>query len=112
MISSMSLAKCFLVSLSAIVTQLQQVPTEAWHGSDPNSFPQATPESAGLSAEALDKAAAIAEEGGSNSLLVVRDGKLVYEKYWNGKTRADVQQMYSATKSPFAFVVGRAIEKG
>ena len=60
----------------------------------------------------MESAATIAKEGDSDSLLVVRHGKLALENYWNAKTRSDVQQMYSATKSPFAFLVGRAIAKG
>ncbi|MFP6584844.1 MAG: serine hydrolase, partial [Candidatus Hydrogenedentota bacterium] len=112
MLSITILGQSALIVLSSVLGPIEQKPTEAWHGLDLNPFPQAAPESVGLSADALDKAAAIAEEGGSESLLVARDGKIVYEKYWGGKTRADVQQMYSATKSPFAFVVGRAIERG
>ena len=51
-------------------------------------------------------------EGNSDSLVVVRGGKLAFEQYWNGKTREDVQQTYSATKSPFSFIIGRAIQRG
>ncbi|MFP6596196.1 MAG: serine hydrolase, partial [Candidatus Hydrogenedentota bacterium] len=112
MILSLTVAKCALVSISSVLAQFQQVPTEAWRGQDPAPFPQAAPNSVRLSAEALDRAGEIAADGGSESLLIVRNGKLIYEEYWDGKKRSDVQQMYSATKSPFSFLVGRAIETG
>ena len=105
------IATCVLLSLAA-TAQIRQVATEPWEGADRDAFDTVAPEAAGLDAKGLGSAARIAQEGGSDSLVVVRGGNLVLERYWNGKTANDVQQMYSATKSPFVFVVGRAIQKG
>jgi CubicO group peptidase (beta-lactamase class C family) len=65
-----------------------------------------------LDAGALAAAAEFAKTNGADSLLVIRRGQLACEHYWNGKTAADLQQTYSGTKSPFALLVGRSIERG
>lgn len=101
-----------LVSAMATAQAIKNTPTPAWIQGDNGYFETADPTRAGLSVDALTRATAIAAEAGSDSLLVVHNDKIVLEKYWNDKTRADVQQMYSATKSPFAFVVGRALANG
>ncbi len=94
------------------IAQISQVPTEPWAGRSTSEFRSTVPSEVGLTESALEIAAAIAKEGNSDSLIVVRGGKLAFERYWNGKARGDVQQTYSATKSPFSFIVGRAIAKG
>lgn len=92
--------------------QIRQVATAPWSGTDAHPLETVSPDAAGMDAQQLQSAAAIAHAGNSDSLVVLRKGKIVFQKYWNGKTADDVQQMYSATKSPFSFVVGRAIKKG
>ncbi len=94
------------------VAQITQVPTERWAGDAQTDLDSIPPSGAGLDADRLDRAATIAENGNSDALVIIRGGKVVFERYWNGKTRDDEQQTYSATKSPFSFIVGRAIQKG
>ncbi|GAB3337193.1 serine hydrolase [Larkinella ripae] len=47
-----------------------------------------------------------------HSLLVCRNGKLVYEKYFNGFTRAVPENIYSATKSITSALIGIAVDQG
>ncbi len=60
----------------------------------------------------LERAAELAARNRSDSLLVIRNGALVLERYWNDKTANDFQQTYSATKSLYALLVGRSIARG
>jgi CubicO group peptidase (beta-lactamase class C family) len=46
------------------------------------------------------------------SVLVVLDGKLAYEGYWNGATRDTLQQIRSASKTVTGMLVGQAIARG
>ncbi|WP_046573965.1 serine hydrolase domain-containing protein [Spirosoma radiotolerans] len=46
-----------------------------------------------------------------HSLLIVRNGKLVYENYFNGYTQAIPENIYSATKSITSLLVGIALDK-
>lgn len=77
----------------------------------------ATAESAGLSQPALDKAAAtLAEAGERQGLVVIRGGRLVYERYWaNAWHRATPEWRnvsFSSGKSWGATMVGRAYTQG
>lgn len=92
--------------------EIIQKPTAPWRGEGPVVLETASPQAAGMDPAKLEAAAKLAESAGSDSLVVLRRGKIVLERYWNGKTADDVQQMFSATKSPFAFLVGRAIDQG
>jgi CubicO group peptidase (beta-lactamase class C family) len=104
---------CILCGLGyPVFAQITQEPTQKWEAEDPFRIDHKPAASKSMSLHQLQEAGEFAEAAGSDSLIVMRGGDVVYERYWNGKTRSDVQQMYSATKSPFAFVVGRAIQKG
>jgi CubicO group peptidase (beta-lactamase class C family) len=73
---------------------------------------EADPASVALDARALDEAAAHAESIGSYCLLVVRDGKLVYERYWNGVDRDTPNDSWSIAKSFTSALVGIALRRG
>jgi CubicO group peptidase (beta-lactamase class C family) len=47
-----------------------------------------------------------------DAVLIARNGKLVYERYWNGFTREDAHDLRSATKSVTSLLVGMAHERG
>jgi CubicO group peptidase (beta-lactamase class C family) len=47
-----------------------------------------------------------------HSLLIVKDGKLVVEEYFDGYDRDDAHQIRSATKSVGSILVGIAIDRG
>jgi CubicO group peptidase (beta-lactamase class C family) len=76
------------------------------------TWPTAAPSEVGIDPERLERASEFARENQSDSLVVLRYGKLVREDYWNGKSARSVQQTYSGTKSVFALLIGRLIERG
>ena len=47
-----------------------------------------------------------------HSVLIIKDGKLVFEQYFYQYTKDSVQEMRSATKSFFSALAGIAIDKG
>ncbi len=49
---------------------------------------------------------------GITSVLVVKDGALVYEKYFNGSDATQLNDIRSASKSITAWLVGAAIDRG
>jgi CubicO group peptidase (beta-lactamase class C family) len=75
-------------------------------------WPTAEPGDEGIDAGMLAAAAEFARRHEADSLLITRNGRIVLEHYWNGKTAQDVQQTYSGTKSVFSLLVGRALERG
>lgn len=72
----------------------------------------AAPASLGFDAAALDALSVQAEAGGSNCLVVVKDGKIVEEDYYNGATADAPQEVWSATKSYSSTLVGIAQDEG
>lgn len=75
----------------------------------------ASPESRGLDAEVLTALASEIDaglHGEITSLLVVRHGRLVYERYWNGAGPDDLHVVNSVTKSVTSLLVGMAVHDG
>jgi len=72
-----------------------------------------TPAEHGLNPEVLREAA---EELGkakrSLSALVIKDGAIVLEEYFNGSSMSDANNIHSASKSIMSLLMGIAIEKG
>ena len=101
-----------VAAAATLEAQRHQVGTEPWAGPDTAPWRTADPAASGLDPAKLDQAAQLAEATHADSLIVVRRGHVVFERYWNDRGPNDVQQMYSATKSPFALLVGRAIARG
>ena len=90
----------------------RQVGTEPWPGPDTAPWPAGDAEEAGFDPAGLERLADLAESTHADSLLVIRHGQLVFERYWNDRGPDDVQQTYSGTKGPFAFLVGRVLARG
>lgn len=66
----------------------------------------------GLDAAVLETLAADAGAKGSNCFLVVRDGKIAGEWYWNGTGPDSTQEVFSVTKSVTSILVGIAADDG
>ncbi|MFJ3389902.1 MULTISPECIES: serine hydrolase domain-containing protein [unclassified Lysinibacillus] len=47
-----------------------------------------------------------------NGIVIIRNGNLAYEKYFNGKSPDDCQHVASVTKSVLSALIGIAIDKG
>ncbi|GMQ80598.1 MAG: serine hydrolase [Rhodothermia bacterium] len=73
----------------------------------------ASPGDIGLSSSVLSAAAAKAARNlRFRSLLVVKDGRLVFERYFNGSTESELTDVRSVTKSVVSTLVGIALDKG
>lgn len=81
-------------------------PTSAWSTS--------TPEQQGINFEMLTKADSKINDNYPNvySLLVVRNGFLVYEKYYQAMDETDDNPVYSVTKSVMSALTGIALRDG
>ncbi len=79
-------------------------------------WPRATPESRGLDGPRLERLAARIEAGRDypdlHSLLIVRHGDLVFERYFDGWNADRLHTLQSVTKSFTSALVGIAIERG
>ncbi len=52
------------------------------------------------------------EDTNTNAFLVIRNGKITYEKYFNGKTQSTVLHSYSVAKTMTSLVIGQLIDEG
>ncbi len=78
-------------------------------------FPAARPEDLGLDPEKIDIALTRIRSGyyeNIHGLLVLKDGRLVVEEYFNGSNAAHRHQIRSSGKSITSIVMGIAIDKG
>ncbi len=75
-----------------------------------------TPEEQGMNSSRLDTIDLWIKEkdvySQITSMLVIRHGTLVYEKYYNDYTLTETHQIYSITKSIISTLIGLAIEQG
>ncbi len=52
------------------------------------------------------------EETDTNAFLVIRKGKITYEKYFNGKKQSTILPSYSVAKTMTSLVIGQLIDEG
>ena len=77
------------------------------------AWPRASPDEVGFDAVALESAVHdVALNPTVLSLLIVRNGRLVTEEYFNGARPADAHNVFSTTKLLTALVMGAAVEDG
>lgn len=50
--------------------------------------------------------------GNTTGVVVLKEGKLVYEKYFKGCTRESQVHVYSVTKSIISILIGIAVDRG
>jgi len=79
-------------------------PVPDWAEGDPASF--------GFDEATLSEAANYAETIGSSCMAVIQDGRLIFERYWNGATPTSVHKTWSIAKSFTSTLVGIAIDRG
>jgi CubicO group peptidase (beta-lactamase class C family) len=60
----------------------------------------------------VEDALAFAADHHSTGLVILRQGRIVAEKYWNGWTADTAQPIYSSSKSLTSVLIGMAIEEG
>ncbi len=103
---------CVLCAGLAAMTPAQE-PSKSGGPPDGSDWPTAVPQSAGISADRLQKletAVGSGEFKKIGSVVLARHGKLVYEKYFDGDTRT-LRDTRSATKSITDALVGIAIDE-
>jgi CubicO group peptidase (beta-lactamase class C family) len=92
-----------------MTTEPAQLQSEA----EDDGWPTATPSSVGLSTRSLrEMENAVRDMKKITSILLVRRCQLVYESYFNGSSRSDLQNTRSATKTITSMLVGIALDKG
>ena len=80
---------------------------------DPMVWPRIDPAEVELDPAVLEEAAeAMALSPVAASLLVVRHGQLAFERYFNGFTAADANNVHSLSKSILSVLTGIAIDEG
>ena len=52
------------------------------------------------------------KETNTNAFLIIRNGKITFEQYWNGKTKSTVLPSYSVAKTMTSLVIGQLIDEG
>eukprot|EP00729_Bicosta_minor_P005841 gene5841-94_t len=102
-----------MFSLPLLVVVLFQ-PGEPGEGPGSGKWEVATPESQGLVAEYLHDAEEYINEnvGERSCYLVVKNGKIVYEKYRRGREVTTTTELYSHTKSLCSQMFGVASQQG
>ena len=77
-------------------------------------FEKTTPEAAGISSRSIEKFVKLLEKRGAimHSMLMIRDGKTLFEKYWAPFDENFCHRMYSQTKSYAAIAIGLLEEEG
>jgi CubicO group peptidase (beta-lactamase class C family) len=113
-----------LAALSATATAVACTPGSG-SGTPPDTTPpgdgatypgaawdRADPAAEGFDAAALEEIAAEAEANDSNCMVVVRQGRIVADWYWNGTDATTAQEVFSTTKSFTSTLVGLAQEDG
>jgi CubicO group peptidase (beta-lactamase class C family) len=107
LISIISLSLCFC---SFSQTQNYGVPEKLDDGWETASL-----QSVGIHSDKIFRLTKQVDEGryqGQRSLVIVKDGKLVHEAYFDGYEREDLHRIYSVSKSVTSILVGIAIDKG
>jgi CubicO group peptidase (beta-lactamase class C family) len=82
---------------------------EKVEGSIPQTIPWIDPITKRERVENLDELLALTD---TNAFIVLRDDKIVYESYFNGKTRDSIHTSFSAAKSFVSALIGAAIADG
>ena len=59
-----------------------------------------------------DSLLAIMDSNDTHAFLVIQDGKLIYEKYWDGYTPTTLSGSFSAAKSIVSLLIGIALDEG
>jgi len=101
-----------LVLVSALLLAAPFQAQEPYYDAHPYPWPESSPEEQGLDSsvlgQTLDQAFTL---GFVNSVLIVRNGKLVGERYYNGRDRHDSDLIASASKSYLDPLIGIALSR-
>jgi len=97
------------VGLMALFTGCNKEPADIPF--DPFSWESSTPGEEGMDAQVLDSAFILASSYGFvDALLVVRNGKIVAEGYYNGFTADNPHNIMSVSKSMLSSIAGLVLD--
>jgi len=103
------LVSCFVILSFWILTSCNKTDEDRYDF----QWPVSTPAAVGMNQKILDSAYIKAEQlGFVDGLLVIKNGYLVAEKYYNGYDRNTPHQIWSDTKSFLSAMVGIALHDG
>ncbi|NLG97771.1 MAG: serine hydrolase [Chloroflexi bacterium] len=109
---------CLCITLILLIAGCAQPQPEAVSSSDAVQWPTsgwktAGPEQQGVDAQKLAEMQAYIEQSGLNlhSLLIVRNGYIVSETYYNGSSQSAEHELFSVTKSVIATLIGMAVDQ-
>lgn len=80
-----------------------------------DSWDRASPGSMGLDADKMSTLSQDVHDGrfrGVQSLVIIRNGKLILESYFQGEGRSELQKLFSVSKSITSLLIGIAIDNG
>jgi CubicO group peptidase (beta-lactamase class C family) len=102
------------LGLMSVSAQADSVKVAFPDNTDPAELPELWPEQAGVDSEGLVKLSQWIRDSKLDirSLLVVKDGKIVFERYSSGLTRDNNYELYSITKALTAMLAGDLIGEG
>jgi CubicO group peptidase (beta-lactamase class C family) len=80
-----------------------------WPGDD---WEVSTPEAEGMDAARLEDVAAYCEEHGCRAVVIVRHGRIAWERYWGGWDKNSTDNSWSMAKSITSALVGITIAEG
>ena len=112
MILMMSLSGCNARQAEKVPGQDKVLPEQGKTLPD-NDWAEGKPDEYGMDGKILDQADAYIKDNYPNiySLVVIKDGVLVYEKYYKDKGRDDHVHVFSVTKSVISSLVGIALRE-
>ena len=85
---------------------------QAYFPASDEAWETVTPVEAGADPALLAEAEFYAADSSSDALVILRGGRIVAERYWNGSTRDTRMSLFSASKPMVASVAGRLLEAG
>ncbi|RYE70735.1 MAG: class C beta-lactamase-related serine hydrolase, partial [Oxalobacteraceae bacterium] len=112
------LAVAAVLSISPLIAQAVEIDTpvvlQSATQAVPNDLPAAWPESLGVDSRQLVEMSKWIRKQNLDvrSLLVVKDGKVIFERYSKGLTRNHNYELYSITKNVTALAAGALIDQG
>ena len=101
----------FILATFLVLSSCSDKPTEP--ESTSFTWQISTPEELGLDGSMLNTAISQASsQGFINSLIVIRNGKIAVEEYFNGRSKESFQTVRSVSKSFLSALIGIAVNKG
>ena len=104
--------KLLALAILSFSAPLSAVSEELYFPSTDRDWDTVTPESLGWDVAALEHVIELVGKSNGKSFLILKDGKIVAERYWTPAGADHTQYVMSCGKSITAFLIGIAQEQG